>query len=121
MWKDDRTWHVEPRTDLEQLARDLTCKRFSLEQAFQTTGGTIWANVSPSCDRECPQEYAVLRPVAEGFHQVQTVVVTWCSAYQLIRYLRQADQRQFDTLFADFVLAADRLQFEPANLSQPGY
>jgi hypothetical protein len=112
MWIDERQWIVEHRSDLEHLARELTTSRFDLRQAFETAHGTMWVNDSGLVEETCPQEYAILRPGRDcDYVHVQTVVVSWCSASQLLNYLRRADQKGFDTLFECNRIGADRLQY----------
>lgn len=114
MWLDDRNWIVEPRSDLEQLARDLLTKRFPLHQAFISARGTILANISASAEETCLKEYAILRPASEGaYNHVRSFVVSWSNVYWLTRYFDRADRREFDTLFDDHRIDAVRFNFEP--------
>ena len=94
MWHTTRIWDVSPAEDPEELAGKLAQQTWCLCSAFETEAGTIWANDSTSPDGL--QEFAVLRPEAESWRQVETITVSWCTAAKLAGYIGQADAGVFD-------------------------
>ncbi len=103
-----RIWGVAPCEDIHDLARKLTDQTWTLCAAFQTAGGTIWAN--DSTNENALQEYAVLRPEGRDWHQVETITVSWCKPAKLREYIRQADEGAFDQQTAFGSISGDRLE-----------
>jgi len=106
MLHDRRTWGVAQCDDLDELARRLTEQTWTLCTAFQTSTGTIWANDSISEDSI--QEYAVLRPEADGWRQVESITVGWTSPSELRAYIDRADRDEMDLRLDS--IASERLE-----------
>ena len=105
-----RSWGVARRTR-EELAELLTSMTWCLCSAFQTEGGSVWANDATSEDGA--GEYAVLRFIDGRWTQVETVTASWCSREKLLGYLEQADRGDFDALDFGFgTIDAARLEFD---------
>ena len=105
-----RSWGVTRRTR-EELAELLTSMTWCLCSAFQTEGGSVWANDATSEDGAA--EYAVLRFIDGRWKQVESVTASWCSREKLLSYLEQADRGEFDAVELAFgTIEASRLEFD---------
>ena len=90
-----RRWGIARCEDTGELAAKLTEQTWTLCSAFQTAGGTIWANDS-TCE-DALQEYGVLRQAEDGaWRQVESITVSWCGHDKLRVYIDQADAGGFD-------------------------
>lgn len=88
-----RRWGVTACTR-EELAQNLQAYSWTLCTAFQTPGGTIWANDS-TCE-DALQEYAVLRILDGAWRQVESITVSWCELPVLLQYADEADRGLWD-------------------------
>jgi hypothetical protein len=105
-----RSWGVA-RKSREELAELLTSMTWTLCTAFQTEGGTVWANDATSEDGA--GEYALLRFLDVKWCQVDSITASWCSAEKLRLIAEQADRGEFDGLDYRYgTVEAARLEFE---------
>ena len=104
-----RCWGVARRTR-EELAELLTSMTWTLCSAFQTEGGSVWANDATSEDGAA--EYALLRFTDGRWRQVETITASWCSRERLLLFAEQADRGEFDALDYGYgTVEASRLDF----------
>jgi hypothetical protein len=90
-----RSWGVARKTR-EELAELLTSMTWCLCSAFQTEGGSVWANDATSEDGA--GEYALLRFMDGRWKQVESITASWCSREKLLGFAEQADRGEFDAL-----------------------
>ena len=93
MMHTSRRWSVASVESAEQLAHHLTemtwcgCSGFELD-------GYLFLNDATSADGA--QEYAILKQVAEGMIQIESVTFSWCCYDQALRLIRQVVDGQYD-------------------------
>ena len=105
-----RCWGVV-RKSRQELAELLTSMTWTLCTAFQTEGGSVWANDATSEDGA--GEYAVLRFLDGRWKQVESITASWCSPERLLAYTEQADRGDFDALDHGLgTIEAARLEFD---------
>ena len=105
-----RCWGVTRKTR-EELAELLTSMTWTLCSAFQTEGGSVWANDATSEDGAA--EYALLRFIDGQWQQVESITASWCSRERMLLYAEQADRGEFDALDYRFgAVECSRLQFD---------
>lgn len=90
-----RRWGVSTCTR-EELSERLATQNCTLCAAFQTPGGTVWAN--DSTGEEALQEYAVLRRLGEEWKQIESITVSWCTPDRLLAFAIAADAGNWDGL-----------------------
>jgi len=105
-----RRWGVS-RKSREELSEALTSMTWCLCTAFQTEGGTIWANDATRADGA--QEYAVLRSIDGAWRQVESITVDWCDRAKLLGFAEEVDRGEFDALdFRCGTIEAIQLEFD---------
>jgi len=105
-----RSWGVARKTR-EELAELLSSMTWTLCTAFQTEGGTVWANDAISEDGA--GEYALLRFLDGTWRQVDSITASWCSRERLCLLAEQADRGEFDRLDYGYgTVEGWRLEFE---------
>lgn len=67
---------------------------FCLCTGIRTPAGTVLVNDSLRVDGL--QEYAVLRRLADGWVQVESLTTTWCTRERLTELLEAADRGEWD-------------------------
>lgn len=98
MFHKQRTWTVFPAASTEDLARQLTESRQSLDAGFQLQG-YLFLNDSITTDPGRHQEYAVVkRPQSEGepFVQVESLTITRMNREGLQRIVERAISGHYD-------------------------
>src|SRR5262245_11121962 len=104
-----RRWGVARRTR-EELSELLTSMTWTLCTAFQTEGGSVWANDATSGDGA--SEYALLRFIDGKWEQVESITAGWCARERLLLFAEQADRGEFDRLDYGYgAVEASRLEF----------
>lgn len=86
-----------------EVVQKLTSLTWTLCTAFETAGGTLWAN--DSITEDSLQEFGVLRRDGTEWRQVESFTISWCTPEKLRGFIEQADAGGFDEDF-------DRIQDE---------
>ena len=94
-----RRWGVNRKTR-EELAELLSSTTWYLCNAFETPGGSVWAN-DATCEGGA-EEYAVLRLIDGQWRQVKSITTAWCSREKLLDYAERADRGEFDSFDLGF-------------------
>ena len=111
MLHSNRRWSVLPAESSESLATMLVQSTWTGCQAF-ILGGYLFANDATSGDGA--QEYAVLKPSADGnsLVEIESITFSWCSEERALELIRDTLSGKFDASCYGFV---DRGRFSTST------